>query len=146
MGSKVSMKKKMDGVLMIMFLVSFLYSAPFAYSSDTKMDHSTHTGKRIHESRVQDFRLAYHLLELPGNNYHHLMVYIIDEQGNSVTKATVGYLIEGPSDSKQKVMAESMGTAFGGNVNFNKSGNYIVRTKAVFDDVKLLDEFSFDIK
>jgi hypothetical protein len=116
MERNVSMKKKMDGVLMSMFLVSFLYSAPFAY------------------------------LELPGNNYHHLMVYIIDGQGNSVTKATVGYLIEGPGGSKQKVMAESMGTAFGGNVNFNKSGNYIVRTKAVFDDVKILDKFTFEIK
>jgi hypothetical protein len=146
MERNVSMKKKMDGVLMSMFLVSFLYSAPFAYSSDTKMDHSTHTGKRIHESHVQDFRLAYHLLELPGNNYHHLMVYIIDGQGNYVTEGKVGYLIEGPGGSKQKVMAESMGTAFGGNVNFNKSGNYIVRTKAVFDDVKILDKFTFEIK
>lgn len=146
MKRNVSVNTKMTGVLMSMFLVSFLYAAPFAYSADTMMDHSTHTGKKIHESHVQDFRLAYHLLELPGNSFHHLMVYIVDGQGNSVTEGKVGYLIEGPDGSKQKVMAESMETAFGGNVNFEISGKYIIRTKAVFDDVKLLDEFSFNIK
>jgi hypothetical protein len=142
----LSMKWAMNGILTSVFFISFLYCAPSAYGSDTKMDHSTHTGKKIHESVVREFRLAYHLLELPGNDFHHLMVYIIDGQGNYVTKGKVGYLIEGPGGSKQKVMAESMGTAFGGNVNFNKSGNYIIKTKAVFDDVKFLDKFNFEIK
>jgi len=110
------------------------------------MDHATHTGKKIHESHVQGFRLAYHLLELPGNNLHHLMVYIIDAQGNAVIKGKVGYLIEDPDGSKQKVMAESMKTAFGGNVNFKISGMYTISTKVVFDDKKLLDKFVFEKK
>ena len=55
-------------------------------------------------------------------------------------------MIEGPGGSKQKVMAESMGTAFGGNVNFKISGKYIIRTKAAFDNEKLLDKFLFEIK
>jgi len=140
------MKWTMNVILMPMFLVSFLFVAPFAHGAESKIDHSAHTGKKIHESHVQDFRLTYHLLELPGNNFHHLMVYIIDGQGNSVTKGKVGYLIESPDGSNQKVMTELMGNAFGANVNFQISGKYTIRTKVVFDNVKLLDKFTFEIK
>ena len=139
------MKKSGVGILVFTF---FIFACFTAYASGTKttMDHSTHTGKKIHEAIVQGYRLAYHLLELPGNNLHHLMVYIMDQKGDVVVKGKVGYLIEGPDGSKQKVMAAPMKESFGGNVNFQIRGTYKIQTKAVFEDKKLLDQFIFEIK
>ena len=140
------MKWTMKGILKPILLFCFLSSATLAYGDQTKMDHSTHTGKKIHESQVQGFQLAYHLLTLPGSHLHHLMVYIVDANRNAVTKGKVGYLVVGPNGGKQTVMAESMKTAFGGNVNFSMRGTYTIGTKAVFDDKKLLDKFVFEVK
>ena len=137
---------KKSGVGIFVSALIILVSAAYASETKTTMDHSTHTGKKIHEANVQGYRLAYHLLELPGNNLQHLMVYIIDQKGDAVAKGKVGYLIEGPDGSKQKVMAASMKEAFGGNVNFQISGTYTIKTKAVFEDKKLLDQFVFEVK
>ena len=117
-------------------------------ASDTmkSMDHSAHVGKKIYESDVQGYRLAYHLLDLPGNDQQHLMVYILGPNGEPVTAGKVGYLIEGPDGSKQRVMAGSMKDAYGGNVNLLTKGAYQIKTKAVFGDKKLLDQFVYDVK
>ena len=74
------------------------------------------------------------------------MVYIIDQKGDAVAKGKVGYLIEGPDGSKQKVMSALMKESFGGNVNFQIRGTYKIQTKAVFEDKKLLDQFVFEVK
>jgi hypothetical protein len=112
----------------------------------TSIDHSKHIGKKIHQSTIGDYLLAYHLLDLPGREVHHLMTYIIDAQGQAVNKAKVGYLVVGPDGSKQKVMAMAMKNAFGGDVNFTIKGLYTIKTKALFGDKKLMDRFTFEVK
>ena len=139
------MKKSGVGIFVFTFSILACFSA---YASDTKktMDHSTHTGKKIHETNVQGYRLAYHLLELPGRAEHHLVTYIIDPNGKPVSQATVGYLVVGPDGTSQKVMAMAMNDAFGGDVNFTAKGKYTVKSKAVLGDQKLLDSFNFEVE
>ena len=139
------MKPFVIGIIICTFIV---LPGSGVSASDTKqsMDHSAHVGKKIHETDVQGYRLAYHLLDLPGNDLKHLMVYIIAPNGKPVTGGKVGYLIEGPDGSKQRVMAESMKEAHGGNVNLQTRGTYQIKTKAVFGDKKLLDQFVYDAK
>jgi hypothetical protein len=121
-------------------------SAVAASDAMKSMDHSAHVGKKIHEADVQGYRLAYHLLDLPGDHFQHLMVYIIGPKGEPVTEGKVGYLIEGPDGGKQRVMAASMKEAYGGNVNLQSKGSFQIKTKAVFGNKKLLDQFTYDVK
>jgi len=114
--------------------------------SPAPMDHSGHIGERIHESTVEGYRLAYHLLALPGRSEKHLMVYITDANGKPVADATVGYLVDGPDGTQQRVMAMGMKDAFGADVNFTAKGKYTVKSKAVFGETKLLDGFVFEVK
>ncbi|MBW1696482.1 MAG: hypothetical protein JRH18_22010 [Deltaproteobacteria bacterium] len=120
--------------------------AGFALSQATSIDHSGHVGEKIHESTIRGYRLAYHLLVLPGKEARHLMVYIVDPAGKPVSSAKVGYLVIGPNGAKQKVMAMAMKDAFGGDVNFTVKGIYTIKTKAVAGNIKLLDRFTFEIK
>ena len=110
------------------------------------MDHTDHVGDKIHETSLQGYRLAYHLLELPGRDVHHLMTYIVDTNGQAITTAKLGYLVVGPNGGKQKVMAMGMKDAFGGDVNLNAKGNYIINMKALMGDVKVLDRFTHEVK
>ena len=133
----------------ICFVIIFAiasYSLGQGKSSEHGSTHNAHVGKRIHESMLQGYHLAYHLLDLPGRKERHLMTYIADGNGQSVTKGDLGYLVVGPDGSNQKVMATAMKDAFGADVNFNIKGRYIIKIKAVFNDKKLLDEFSFEEK
>ena len=72
------------------------------------VDHSAHVGEKVHTSTVVGYNLAYHLLDLPNKEEHHLMTYVVDPQGKPVTDAKVGYLVIGPDGNKQKVMAMGM--------------------------------------
>lgn len=115
-----------------------------AYAAD--VDHSAHVGERIHTATVDGYQLAYHLLDLPNNDAHHLMTYVVDPQGNPVTAAKVGYLVIGPDGKKQKVMAMGMKESFGGDVDFTVKGSYIVKTKVVVETDRLIDSFTYDVK
>ena len=110
----------------IMTLVLLINLSSIAIASDQSkaIDHSGHIGEKIHESIVEGYTLAYHLLDLPDTDAHHLMAYITDAQGNEISKAKVGYLIQGPDGVTQKIMAMVMKNAFGGNVNFTVKGKY----------------------
>ncbi len=122
------------------------------------MDHSAHSGELVHESTVDGYAMAYHLIDvrekmaemkdMPGMKpmTHHMMVYIKDPQGNKVEDAKVGYLVEGPDGEAQKVMCMGMSGGFGGDVNFDKKGAYTVKAKAVAGDKKLMDSFTYDAK
>jgi len=138
--------KKLQIISISTFIVFLVSWAAFASDKKNQIDHSGHVGEKIHESRVQGYRIAYHLLDLPGREAHHLMAYIIDLNGQPVTKAKIGYLVVGPKGAKQKVMAMGMKDAFGGDVNFTARGKYIIKMKALIGDKKVLDRFTYEIK
>lgn len=129
-------------IVPILFLL--ILSLPASSSDQPKaMDHSGHVGEKIHESVVQGYRLAYHLLDLPGREAKHLITYIRDAQGHTVTNAKVGYQIVAPNSSKNNVMAMVMNEAYGADVNLTAKGTYTIKAKAAFNDKKLLDQFTF---
>ena len=138
-------KYTLINVFAIIFLLSL---SPMTIASDQEksMDHSTHIGEKIYESNVDGYNLAYHLLDLPDIDAQHLMAYITDTHGNAISEGKVGYLIVGPGGNTQKIMAMTMKTAFGGNANFSIKGNYIIKTKAVLKDKKLLNQFTYEVK
>jgi hypothetical protein len=131
----------------ISIIISFTVVLPGLAEEKLKtMDHSKHTGVKIHESTIQGYHFAYHILDLPGREERHLMTFIQNPEGLSVTEAKVGYLINGPNNVKQKVMAMAMKDSFGGDVNFIEKGTYTVRMKALVGDRKLIDEFFYEVK
>ncbi|MDM8515154.1 hypothetical protein QUF76_03055 [Desulfobacterales bacterium HSG16] len=119
-----------------------------------EMDHSDHKGEMIHESVVDGYKFAYHLIDMGAHakkmpqmkDTHHLMVYVMSPKGHMMPKAKVGYLIQGPSDSKQKAMCMGMSGGFGADVNFGTKGTYMVKTKVMSDEKNLIDSFSYEVK
>ena len=95
------------------------------------MDHSQHMGEKIHESTVEGYQFAYHLLNMEDRATHHMMVYILTPDGGKVEDAKVGYLVEGPGGTKQKMMAMGMQGAYGADLDFKQKGTYTVKMKAV---------------
>lgn len=139
--------KKQLSIYTIVFVLSMLISIPvLAGNKGTDMDHSAHVGEKIHESYVQGYRFAYHLLDLPGRDARHLMTYILNPEGRAVTKAKIGYLVKGPEAATQKVMAMAMKDSFGGDVRLSDKGIYVIKTKAVIGDMKLFDSFTYEVK
>ena len=110
------------------------------------MDHSQHMGDRIHESKVEGYQFAYHLLNMEDRGTHHIMVYILAPDGGKVEDAKVGYLVNGPDGTKQKMMAMGMKGAYGADLDFKQKGAYTVKMKAVTEDQKFLDEFTYEVK
>ncbi|MFP4256173.1 MAG: hypothetical protein ACLFQ9_04870, partial [Desulfobacterales bacterium] len=114
-------------------------------------------GKQIHTSESNGHEMAYYLIdmgdagsEMEGHEghgdeglTHHLMVYITDPEGNQVTGAKTGFLIEGPQGEKQKTMATGMSGGYGADVSLGSSGKYTIRTKAVTEDTTVKDSFEY---
>jgi hypothetical protein len=140
-GSEMKATRSLFTTLIMAGLVLIAAAGSCAASAD----HSGHTGQLIHESTVQEYRMAYHLLELPGRADLHLIVYITAPDGQAVENATVGYLVKGPDGASQKAMAMKMDKSFGADVNFSPPGDYLIKVKAVVGEVKLLDSFSHSI-
>ena len=110
------------------------------------MDHSQHMGEKIHESKVESYQFAYHLLNMEDRGTHHMMVYIMAPDGGKVEDAEVGFLVNGPDGTKQKMMAMGMQGAYGADLDFKQKGSYTVKLKAVTGDQKFLDEFTYEVK
>lgn len=154
----------MKKIIPCIFLIAFFCLSAPAFAADDMQSHdmnagtpATHTGKLIRETDVTGYHLSYHLIELQAQSNdmkgmqhdmkqisaHHLMLYIQDAEGKSIGSAQVGFLIVGPDGSEQKIMAMEMGDGYGANVNLSKPGDYAIKSKAVFADKKLLDEFTY---
>jgi hypothetical protein len=150
---------------MIFFVIPILFGIAlvlpgFSQNSGSAIDHSGHVGVMIHESTIEGYRFAYHLIDIRKNpaemqdmkgsteadKTHHLMVYVMDPDGHAVEKAKLGYLVEGPNGVKQKLMTMGMQGAYGANVNFKNKGSYTIKTKIVAGDKKLFDRFNYEIK
>ncbi len=110
------------------------------------MDHSQHMGEKIHESKLDGYQFAYHLLNMEDRGTHHIMVYIMSPDGGKVEDAKVGYLVNGPDGAKQKMMAMGMQGAYGADLDFKQKGKYTVKMKAVTGDQKFLDEFTYEVE
>ena len=154
------MKKFMIFFTIPIFFGVALVLPAFSQDSGSKMDHSGHVGVVIHESTIEGYGFAYHLIDIrkgtaemkdmkgskEADMTHHLMVYIMDPKGRAVEGAKLGYLVEGPDGAKQKLMTMGMQNAYGANVNFKNKGTYTVKTKFLAGDKKLLDRFSYEVK
>lgn len=139
------MNRKLIVITLIVFAV-VLPTIDQQQSMASDVDHSAHVGEKIHTSTVDGYHLAYHLLDLPNKDAHHLMTYVVDPHGKPVTDAKVGYLVVGPDGKKQKVMAMAMKTSFGGDIDFTVKGSYTVKTKAIVGTEKLTDSFTYEVK
>ncbi len=139
------MNRKMIIITIVVFAV-VVPSIALHQAIASDVDHSSHVGDKIHTSLINGYNLAYHLLDLPNKDAHHLMTYVVNPQGKPVTDAKVGYLVIGPEGDKQKVMAMGMNESFGGDVDFTMKGTYIVKTKAVVGAEKLVDSFTYEVK
>ena len=152
-------------VWMNFFVISMLFGPVlvvpgFSHDSGSAIDHSGHVGVMIHESTIDGYRFAYHLIDIQkspeqmkdmknpneSDKTHHLMVYVMDPDGQAVQQAKLGYLVEGPNGAKQKIMAMGMQGAYGANVDFRNKGSYTIKTKIVTGDKKLFDRFNHEIK
>ncbi|MHB8763554.1 MAG: hypothetical protein ACYDA8_04320 [Deferrisomatales bacterium] len=131
-----------------------------------EMSHDGHMGMEIHESTVEGFKFAYHVMDnkeamekmkdMPGMSMkghdmakmksHHLMLYVVGPDGKPVTDAKLGYLVKGPDDKEQKAMAMGMKGGFGADVDFSAKGAYQIKTKAIAGDKTLVDEFTYEVK
>ena len=137
----------MKKIALTFIVFIYILAIPFsAGSAQEKTDHSKHVGVRIHESSIQGYSLAYHLLDLPNRKEDHLMVYIVNEKHEAVDKGKVGYLVAGPDGRKQKAMAMAMKEAFGADVDFTTKGTYTIGVKALIGNAKLLDQFTYEVK
>jgi hypothetical protein len=153
--------KKPTVFFVISILIGVALALPaYSQNSGSGMDHSGHIGAVVHESTIEGFSFAYHLIDLrkdademkdmegakEADQTHHLMVYVMDSQDRSVQDAKLGYLVEGPDGAKQKLMAMGMQGAYGANVDFLKKGVYTIKVKCVTGDKKLFDRFSYEVK
>jgi hypothetical protein len=77
---------------------------------------------------------------------HHLMVYIKNAEGKTVEADKVGFLITGPDTKDQKTMAMGMIGGYGTDINLSQPGEYIIKTKALIGEEKLIDTFTYTIK
>ncbi len=74
------------------------------------------------------------------------MVTITAPEGARVEQGKVGFFVRGPDGSKQKTMAMGMKGAYGADMDFGEKGVYTVKTKAVFGDRKLFDQFKYEVR
>ena len=153
------MKKTTIFFAVLIFFGVALALPAFSQDSGSAIDHSGHIGVIIHESEIEGYRFAYHLIDIQkgteemkdmkgpkeADMTHHLMVYVMAPDGNAIEGAKLGYLVEGPDGAKQKLMTMGMQGAFGANANFKTKGTYTVKTKFLAGDKKLLDKFSYEV-
>ena len=140
----------------------FMISLALPLGAEEKMDHSgmshgSHAGQLIRETSVEGYGLTYRLIDMQARMKdmvdmpemeaaHHLMLYIHSPADKQIEEAKVGFLVEGPDGKTQKVMAMSMSGGFGADLDLSGKGDYTIKSKAVFGDVKLIDGFTYTIE
>jgi hypothetical protein len=139
--------KKSTTLLIVALVFAAGFTLPaFAGDTEKEMDHSGHVGEKIHESAIEGYRFAYHLLNMQERNTHHMMVYIKSPAGHMVEDAKVGFLVAGPDGAKQKRMTMGMKGAYGTDLDLTSKGAYTVKMKAVTGGKKLYDQFTYTVE
>ncbi|HIJ41856.1 MAG TPA: hypothetical protein HPP90_12380 [Deltaproteobacteria bacterium] len=108
--------------------------------------HPASPGVQIHTSTVDGYGFDYTLYDFPERKIQHLMVSFKGPEGTDLEQGKVGFLVTGPDGSKQKGMAMGMKNAYGADMDFSQKGIYTIKTKAVFGDKKLFDQFNYEVK
>ena len=146
--------------------ISSIMLIPSAMAADSccpseKGTHIDQTRKIDQTSKVNGYQLEYEFIDISekmkemkemghsmGNMTatHHLMLFIKDAQGEPVVADQAGFLIEGPDGKEQKVMAMGMSGGHGADIDLSTPGEYTIKSKAVADDVKLIDSFTYSVK
>jgi len=139
---KRSVFKSLLGIVFFMFVTS-VFCVPAPVSAE---EHPQTQGLQIHTSTVDGYRFDYTLYDFPERKTQHLMVSITGPDGAAVEQGEVGFLVTGPGGSKQKAMTMGMKGAYGADMNFGEKGVYSIKTKAVFGDKKLFDQFNYEVK
>jgi hypothetical protein len=164
------MKKRNRMMPLIVFTVFLFANSVYAMEEHhhghghgaQKMDHSTHDGDNIHNTKKEGYTLAYHLIDMQAqmdamkehshahgagsmDMTHHLMLYLSDAHGNPVNEAKVGYLVVNPDGTKQKLMCMYMKGGFGSDVSLKQKGTYTIKTKALSGDTKIMDQFKYKV-
>ena len=70
----------------------------------------------------------------------------IDPDGVAVPSARVGYLVETPDGSRRKRMCVGMGGGYGADLDLSTPGAYIVKSKLVMKDKKIMDQFNYVVR
>jgi hypothetical protein len=141
------MKKLMHFMITPMMLICLVIAPAAAqHGSD---------GETIHQAAVDSHELTYELIDMrealkehgsDSKATHHLMVFIRDQNGDAVTGAKAGFLIQGPDGKQQKVMAMAMADGYGADVSLDPPGTYTIRTKAVAGDKSLIHSFDHAVQ
>ncbi len=131
-----------SGVVFFLFVASVFSMLHFAMAQE----HPVSQGVQIHTSTVDAYEFHYTLYDFPEQKTQHLMVSIFGPDGKAVEEGKVGFLVTGPDGSEQKAMTMGMKGAYGANMDFSQKGVYSIKTKAVFGDKKLFDQYDYEVK
>jgi len=123
-------------------------------------------GVVIRESKVQGLSLVYRLyswdernvmmkgmeghvmpgMDASGKATNHLMIFIKDGNGKELSDGKVGFILTGPDKTEQKTLTMGMTGGYGADVALKAPGIYTIRTKAVFGDRNVVEDFSYTVK
>jgi hypothetical protein len=125
-------------------------------------------GELIHESVVDDYMLAYHILDLWDpktdgmdkasmdrtfaltnenmDSPHHLMLYIMDKNHKLILKGDVGFLVKDPEGNSQRITGIYMDRGFGATTDMKNKGIYTIKAKAIIRGKELLDKFEYEME
>lgn len=169
------MEKTLKHFINGLFILVFLAGSAVADINKAEHDMDDHEkasmariGDLIHESVVDGYMLAYHILDLRDQKSdgmekasmdrtyamtnenmdrpHHLMLYIMDKNHKLILKGKVGFLIKDPEGNSQKVMGMYMSRGFGATADMKNKGIYTITAKAVIGNKKLLDKFDYEME
>ncbi len=169
------MEKALKHFINALFILVFLAGSAVALSNKPEHDMDDHEkasiariGGLIHESVVDGYMLAYHILDLRDqkadgmdkasmdrtyamtnenmDSPHHLMLYIMDKNHKLILKGEVGFLIKDPEGNSQKIMGIYMDRGFGATADMKNKGIYNIKAKAIIGDKELLDKFEYEME
>lgn len=123
-------------------------------------------GVVIRESQVQGATLVYRLYswdernvmmkgmeghEMPGMDStgastHHLMVFIKGADGKYLSGGKVGFIVSGAGKTEFKTLTMGMFDGYGADLPLKGKGSFTIKTKAVFADRTLTEEFVHTVK
>ena len=132
-------------LVFFLFMASVFSVLSFAVAGEHP-EHPESKGIQIHTSTVDGYGFDYTLYDFPERKTQHLMVSFKGPEGADLEQGKVGFLVTGPDGSKQKGMAMGMKNAYGADMDFSQKGIYDIKTKAVFGDKKLFDQFNYEVK
>ena len=123
-------------------------------------------GVQIRESQVQGATLVYRLyswdernvmmkgmeghemagMDNSGKSTNHLMLWLKGADGKELAGGKVGFVVIAPDKAEFKTLTMAMGGGYGADVPLKAKGAYTVKTKAVFGDKTLSEEFTYTVK